>query len=185
GEDARARAVVAARRHRSRCPAADGLRREARALPARHRMAVPRQARRVRRSAGLDLLPPDTEDPHDLVRGVLERGARHGSPPRGGAVAEDPRLATVHRAARPRRAGRAARRLDGGGAPLPRTLGVEIAALRVLVTAAVAGDHQSGSPSARASAWKACWRRRVSTPGVPSPMRRPSTSMTGMTSAPA
>ena len=64
-----------------------------------------------------------------------------------------------------RRAGRAARRLDGGGPPLPRSLGVEVAALRAVVAAAVAGRYQSGSPSPRASAWNASCRRRVSGPG--------------------
>src|SRR5262249_15191839 len=47
-----------------------------------------------------------------------------------------------------------------------------------------AEPHQSGSPSRRASAWNACWSRRVIGPGEPSPIRRPSTSVTAITSAP-
>ncbi len=50
--------------------------------------------------------------------------------------------------------------------------------------AAPARSYQIGSPSRRTSAWNASRSRFVSGPGVTLPMRRPSTSAIGMTSAP-
>src|SRR5262249_13158089 len=126
--------VVAERLDRSERTAGRG----AGALPARHRLAVPRTPRRLRRRARFGLPPADPEDSHDLARGVLGGGARHGEAPRGHSAPEDPRLAAGHGAARPWRAGGAAGWLDGRGPQVPRPLGIEAAADRVVVAALTA-----------------------------------------------
>src|SRR6266478_4416128 len=121
------------------------------ALPARHRLALPRQARRVRRGAGLDLLPADPWRAHDLGRGVLDRCAGDRPPPRGRPAPEDRGLEPVLAPAHSGRAARPPRRLDGGRAALPRSLGVEAAPLRPLVAAAVAAAYVAGWGTRRTS----------------------------------
>ena len=99
--------------------------------------------------------------------GEAERIGRADAPPRGARrdQAEDPALPGVmeHRLAR----------LD-----LDRAEAVHPAHVVQAV------HHQSGSPSLRAIAWNACWSRRVTGPGSPPPIGRPSTWVTAITSAP-
>ena len=84
------------------------------------------------------VFPPQTTHARMISVVGCWRVARHGAPPRGGAPPAHRGLGQVPPPARPGRAGRAAERLDGGGAPLPRPLGIEAAALRGVV--AVGGE---------------------------------------------
>src|SRR5581483_596888 len=127
-------------------------RRRAGAVSARHRVAVPGKARRVRRRARVDLLSTDAERAHDLRRRLLDGRAGYGPSPRGGAPAEDRELGPLLPPPDAGGAGRTARRLDGGGTPLPRPLGVEAAPLRNVVAAAVMRQLRSGSP-VRSHSW--------------------------------